>query len=213
MNVTIGDVSPRSYRQSVRAEAAAATRMRIIDATIARIRAEPSRPPSVDEIANLAQVARSTVYTVFGSRPGLFDAVALELHDRGGYARLLEAVREPDPRKNMRGGITAGVEVFASDPDVFRALHSMEKLDPNAVGGAIARIEAQRAQGMAWLARRLKKAGELRKGVTVERAAHVVWIAASFDAFDLLHSGRSLGSTEIAEILVDQAERTICRDA
>src|SRR5688572_30638016 len=131
-------MTPRSYRQSLRAEAAEATRTRIIDAVIARIRSEPFRPPSVDEIANLAGVARSTVYTVFGSRPALFDAVALELHERGGYARLLEAVREPDPRKNLRGGITAGVDVFASDPDVFRALHSMEKLDQAAAGGAIA---------------------------------------------------------------------------
>lgn len=202
---------PRHYRQSLRAESAAATRTRILDAAIARIRSEPSRPASIDEIANLAAVARSTIYTVFGSRPALFDAVALELHERGGYARLLEAVRQPDPRKSLRGGITAGVDVFASDPDVFRALHSMEKLDPNAAGGAIARIETQRAQGMSWLAGELKKAGELRKGVTAERAAHVLWIAASFDAFDLLHSGRGLEAPEIAEILVDGAERAICR--
>ena len=206
-------MTPRPYRKRLRAESAAATRTGIIDAAIGRIRAEPSRPPSVEEIADLADVARSTVYTVFGSRGGLFDAVALELHERGGYARLLEAVRQPDPRKSLRGGITAGVDVFASDPDVFRALHSMEKLDPDAVGGAIARIEAQRADGMSWLAKELKKAGALRRGVSPERAAHVLWIAASFDAFDLLHRGRGLGPARIAEILVDQAERTICRDA
>ena len=117
-------------------------------------------------------------------------------------------MRQPDPRDSLRGGITAGVEIFASDPDVFRALHSMEKLDADAVGGAIARIEEQRAEGMAWLARRLKKAGELRDGVSAARAAHVLWIAASFDAFDLLHSGRGLPPAQIAEILVDGAERS-----
>ena len=122
---------------------------------------------------------------------------------------LLDAVRVPEPRDSLRGGITAGVEIFASDPDVFRALHSMEKLDADAVGGAIARIEEQRAAGMAWLARRLKRAGELRDGVSAARAAHVLWIAASFDAFDLLHSGRGLRPAQIAEILVDGAERAI----
>jgi AcrR family transcriptional regulator len=203
-------MSPRRYEQRLRAESAAATRTRILDAAFDRIRAEPSRPVSVDEIAGLARVARSTIYTIFGSRPGLFDAMAMELHERGGYARLLEAVRQPDPRRSLRGGITAGVEIFASDPDVFRALHSMEKLDSDAVGGAIARVEARRAEGMAWLAGELERAGELRDGVTAERAAHVLWIAASFDAFDLLHRGRGLPATEIAQILVDQAERAIC---
>lgn len=201
----------RPYEQRLRAESAAATRTRILDTAFDRIRTEPSKPVSVDEIARLAGVARSTIYTAFGSRAGLFDAMALELHERGGYARLLAAVRQPDPRKSLRGGITAGVHVFASAPDVFRALHSMEKLDADAVGGAIARIEAQRAEGMSWLAGELRKAGELRDGVSAARAAHVLWIAASFDAFDLLHSGRGLPPDQIAEILVEGAERAICR--
>ena len=64
---------------------------------------------------------------------------------------------------------------------------------------------------MAGLALRLKRAGELREGVSTKRAAHVIWIAASFEAFDLLHSGRGLPTGEIAEILVDGAERAICR--
>ncbi len=204
-------MTPRPYEQRLRAESAAATRSRILDALFDRIRAEPSKPVSVDEIARLAGVARSTIYTVFGSRAGLFDSLARELFERGGYQRLLEAVRQEDPRESLRDGITAGVEIFASDPDVFRALHSMERLDADAVGGAIARIEEQRTAGMAGLALRLKRAGELREGVSTKRAAHVIWIAASFEAFDLLHSGRGLPTGEIAEILVDGAERAICR--
>ncbi len=204
-------MAPRRYEQRLRADSAAATRTGILDAAFDRIRAKPSQPVSIDEIARLAGVARSTVYTVFRSRAGLFDALALELHERGGYARLLEAVRQPDPRKSLRGGIIAGVEIFAFDPDVFRALYSMEKLDSKAVGGAIGRIEARRAEGMAWLAGELEKADELRDGVTAARAADVLWIAASFDAFDLLHSGRGLAPAEIAEILVGQAESAICR--
>ena len=47
--------------------------------------------------------------------------------------------------------------------------------------------------------------------MSVAHAAHVIWIAASFEAFDLLHSGRGLPADQIAEILVDGVERTICR--
>ncbi len=158
-----------------------------------------------------AAVARSTVYTTFESRAGLFDALAAEIWDRAGYPRLLEAVRVDDARESLRGGIAAGVDIFAADRDVFRALFSMEQLDPDAVGGAIRRIEEQRASGMTWAARRLRVQNQLRPGVSESQAAHIIWLLASFDAFDLLYTGRGLSAKRTAEILVGMAESTICR--
>jgi AcrR family transcriptional regulator len=201
----------RTYEQKARAEAAAETRRRIIGAVIDRVRKSPEKRISVDAVAKDAGVSRSTVYLVFGSRAGLFDAVAQEVYERAGYERLLEAVRVPDPRDTLRGGIRTGVEVFAAYRDVFRALYSMEELEPEAVGGAIGRVEAQRAEGMAWLARRLIRKGELKEGIKTAEAAHVLWIATSFEAFDLLYTGRGLSTDETARILVENTERAICR--
>ena len=200
----------RAYEQTARAEAAAETRNRILDAVIHRLRKAPAQRISVDAIAKDAGVARSTVYLVFGSRAGLFDAVAEEVYDRAGYSRLLEAVRVPDPRETLRGGITAGVHMFAAYRDVFRALYSMEELEPAATGEAIGRVEAQRAEGMMWLARRLSRHKQLKPGIKIKDAAHVLWIAASFEAFDLLYTGRDLSADETARVLVENAERSIC---
>jgi AcrR family transcriptional regulator len=36
-------------------------------------------------VLNATGVARSTVYVVFQSRAGLFDALAADLYDRAGY--------------------------------------------------------------------------------------------------------------------------------
>jgi AcrR family transcriptional regulator len=201
----------RAYEQNARAEMAAETRRRIIDAVIDRLRKAPAERISVDAVARKAGVARSTVYLIFGSRAGLFDAVALEVYERAGYPRLLEAVRVPDPRDTLRGGITAGVQIFAAYRDVFRALYSMEELEKEATGGAISRVEENRAEGMAWLARRLSRHKQLRPGVKIAEAAHVLWIAASFEAFDLLYTGRGLSADETARILVENTERAICR--
>jgi AcrR family transcriptional regulator len=201
----------RSYEQKARAEAAAKTRERIIDAVIERLEKAPAQRISVDAVARAAGVSRSTVYLIFGSRAGLFDAVALEVYDRAGYPRLLEAVRVPDPRDTLRGGITAGVHIFAAYRDVFRALYSMEELESEATGGAISRIEENRTEGMAWLARRLSRHKQLKPGVTIKEASHVLWIAASFEAFDLLYTGRGLSADETALILVENTERAICR--
>jgi AcrR family transcriptional regulator len=200
----------RAYEQKARAESAAETRRRILDGVYECLRQEPSTPPSVGEIARRSGVARSTVYLVFGSRAGLFDAFTQELWQRSGLRKLQQAVNVPDAREGVRGGIRAGVDIFAADRDVFNALFAMTKLDPDAVGGAVDRIEASRAEGMAWASRRLARQKQLKPGVSANRAAHVLWLVASYDAFDLLYTGRGLSAQKTAWILADTFENAVC---
>ena len=89
-------MAKRRYEQRLRAETAEETRRRILDAVYERLREAPSQPVSVDRIARMAGVARSTVYLVFGSRAGLFDALGDDLLRRDAYGRLLDAVADPD---------------------------------------------------------------------------------------------------------------------
>jgi AcrR family transcriptional regulator len=200
----------RAYEQKARAESAAETRQHILDGVYECIREEPSTPPSVGEIARRAGVARSTVYLVFGSRAGLFDAFAQDLWQRSGLPNLQEAVNVPNAREGILGGIRAGVDIYAADRDVFNALFAMTKLDPDAVGGAVQRIEEQRTKGMAWASRRLARQKQLKPDVSASRAAHVLWLVASFEAFDLLYTGRELSARETGRILADSFENAVC---
>jgi AcrR family transcriptional regulator len=204
-------VSTRKYEQRLRAETAAETRHRVLDALYRRLAEAPTQPVSIDQVARLAKVARSTVYLIFGSRAGLFDAFGADLLERGGYDRLVRAVNEPDVLDNLRGGIRASCEMFAAHRDVHRVLHSMAQLDPDAVGGAVHRAEERRTGGMTYLAGRLAEQGCLRPGVTADHAADVLWLLTSFDAFDQLYTGRALPTDRVAAILVETAERTLCR--
>jgi hypothetical protein len=126
---------PRRYDQRLRAEAAEETRRRVLDALYERLKAEPSRPVSVDEIAQIARVARSTIYLVFGSRAGLFDALAAELFRSGEFALVEAAVANPNARESLRDGLLGGARMFAAHRDVFRVLYSMAELDANAWAG------------------------------------------------------------------------------
>jgi hypothetical protein len=71
------------------------------------------------------------------------------------------------------------------------------------------RSEQRRARGMLSLARRLARHGALREGLGAKRAADRLWILTSFDAFDLLFTGRGMPAREVARALVEVAERSV----
>jgi AcrR family transcriptional regulator len=202
-------MATRAYEQRARAEEAARTRMRIIEAVFARLREAPAEPVAVDGIARTAGVARSTVYAIFGSRSGLFDAVGRELAERSGYARLLDAKHQPDGRDHLRAGIRASSEMLAANRDIYRALRSMAQLDEAAVGGVVRRMDEERAGGMARLAARLAEQGALRKDLSVKDAENVLWVLTSFESFDALYTGRDLATDQVVELLIDTAERAL----
>jgi len=204
-------MSPRRYEQRQRAEAAEETRRRILDAVYQRLEEAPTQAVSIDQVARIAKVARSTVYLIFGSRDGLFDAVARDLLDRGGFDRVVRATEDPDAREHLRGGFRGTAHTFAAHRDAFRVLYSMASLDPDAVGGAIQRAEERRAGGMRYLAGQLEEQGLLRDGVSPEEAAHLMWVLTSFDGFDLLYAGRGMTADEVAQTFIDTAERALLR--
>jgi AcrR family transcriptional regulator len=202
-------VATRRYEQRARAEEAEKTRQRIVDAVLERLRAAPAEPIAIDRIAAMAGVARSTVYAIFGSRAGLFDAVGAHLQERTGYARLVAASHQDDARAALRGGLRAASEMLAADRDTWRALRSMAQLDQEAVGGSVQRWEDERAAAMTRIAQQLHEQGHLRPGVSVEEANDVLWVITSFESFDLLYTGRGLPLDAVVERLAETAERAL----
>jgi AcrR family transcriptional regulator len=203
----------RNYEQRIRADTAEQTRRRILDAVAQRLRDAPTEPVSLDQVAGLARVARSTIYLIFGSRAGLFDAFTEDLADRTGLASLTEAVANPDVRQHLREGIAAGYRMFTEDLVVYRVLFSMNHLDPASLGGAVERMERRRAGGMAYLARRLAEDSVLRDDVTVEEAMDLLWVLCSFETFDALYTTRGKSLDETIELIISAAEHALCRPA
>jgi AcrR family transcriptional regulator len=203
----------RKYEQRIRADTAEQTRRRILDAVAQRLRDAPTEPVSLDQVAGLARVARSTIYLIFGSRAGLFDAFTEDLADRTGLASLTEAVANPDVRQHLREGIAAGYRMFTADLVVYRVLFSMNHLDPASLGGAVERMEQRRAGGMAYLARRLAEDSVLRDDVTVEQAMDLLWVLCSFETFDALYTTRGKSLDETIELIISAAEHALCRPA
>ncbi|GAB3826735.1 TetR/AcrR family transcriptional regulator [Dactylosporangium cerinum] len=154
-------------------------------------------------MARQAGVARSTVCLVFGSRGGLFDALAPDVLDRGGFADLLVAVRATDPREHLRGDITATVRMYASQHDALAALQT-HAAKPD---GAMQRAGEARLGGLRHLADRLHAAGLLR--VPHATAVDTLWLLTAFETFDTLHTGRDLPAATVADHCTALAEPTL----
>ena len=74
------------------------------------------------------------------------------------------------------------------------------------------RLEARRWGGMLHLAGRLAEQDLLRADVTIEDAANIRWVLASFDSFDALYSGRGMTTDDVARMLITMAERSLYPD-
>lgn len=202
----------RRYDQVLRADAADRTRRRILDGLGDQLRARPTEPVSMDALARSCRVARSTIYTIFGSRSGLFAAFVDDLFERSGLAELTEAVARSDARIHLREGVAAANRMYARDRGIYRVLFSLAKIDPDGVGAAARQKEANRLGGMQYLARRLAEDGALRADISVEHAVQVLWVVCSFDTFDALYCERGLSVDEATDRIVAMAERALCVD-
>ena len=202
-------MTTRRYTQQARAAAADETRRRILDAMRERLRSAPSEAVSIERVAQDAGVARSTVYVVFGSKAGLFEALGRDLLDRTGFQRIVDAVALPDARDAVRASLLAAAQVYAAERDVSRTIYSMWSLEPEAVRGTFEVVERGRAEGQRRMAERLAAEGHLHPDVTVDEATDILWVITSFETFDQLYTGRGLGEDDVAARLITIAERAL----
>jgi AcrR family transcriptional regulator len=204
------DMDKRRYLQRARANSSAATRRRILDAARATLERSPLGALKVDEVAHEAGVSRSTVYLLYGSRAGLFDALARHLRDTAGFDELVASSRLPDALESLRTSARIAVQLYARMPALARAIFTLGAIDPDAVA-AVRAIEDGRRPGQAHLAKQLAAQGYLRDDVSIEEATDILNVLTSFQAFDELFTGSGLDAETVADRLIAMAERSLCR--
>jgi AcrR family transcriptional regulator len=198
-------VSPRQYTLGARAEAASATRHRILRAARALLVQGDFRRVTVDEIASSAGVARATVYHRLGSKVGIFEALVVDLEQRAGLEQLIAIIETESPATLVESVIAAGCQYWGTDPDLVRAAIALGRLQPD-LARVLAPHDAGRSQLIRRMVERLSEAGRLGPACTHQEATDVLWLVTSFDAFDMLAQGRDLSQRAVAERLTALAE-------
>jgi len=193
----------RAYVSSVRSEAAAEKRDRVIEAAANLLREDASIARfSLDTVAKAAGVTRLTVYNQFGSRRGLLEAVFDNIARQGGLHEIADAMAMPDPLLALDRVIEIFCGFWARDAAIGR-LHEAMATDPEFAEALLERNERRRK-----LARML--VGHLAAKTTSRRAREdavdMIFALTSYPMFGMLNRGRSTGE-------VRQLVQTACRAA
>jgi AcrR family transcriptional regulator len=200
----------RPYRQRLRAESVAQTRQRIIDAARTALITPPPRTFNLSEVADRAGVVRSTIYTVFGSRRGLLQAVLEDVAARGGWERMRAAYRNPDALAALLGNIDAGTRMASDEHPVITAVFALAAVDADAAAVAAEEGEKRR-RGLGDMLRRMREQGYLRPDLDDDEALDIAYLLASFRTFDQLYTERGLDQPTAAQRLTRLATSTLCR--
>jgi AcrR family transcriptional regulator len=191
----------RTYQQRQRAHTAEATRQRILEAARACLTTTPLLAVSLERIAQRAGVARRTIYQVFGSRVGLFEALEQDLLQRGGFAEVQAAFNEnTDARQMLEQMVPAGVRLLDREQAILRALYLQALIDPEAAT-LTQRIDEGRIGGMRYLAQLLEEQGYTRPDLTRAEVGDILALLTDFATFDQFSSKAGLSPDAIVRRL------------
>lgn len=200
----------RTYDSPYRAQLAAQTRVRILEAAIRAFSEKGFDATSVDDIAAAAGVSRPTVFTAVGSKRDLIkqardvalagDDDPVPMPERPWVHALRD---EPDVQKAL--------QIYASAlGDIYSRAARLE-LAISAAGDSgvkeLARVSRQQRHfGCGVITGLLAAKRRLRRGMRPDAAVDVVFAAASPEVFDLLVSERSWSLERYRKWLADTLE-------
>ena len=197
-------MAPRAYRLGKRAAAVEETRARIIEAARDVISSSGFHRMSVDQVADRSGVTRATVYYQFGSKLGLFEAIASDFERRAGHERF-DALWRLRPAEMLPAFFRETVRFWATDPILVRHIVGLAAIDDDARRVAEAHDAGRRADLRAMIDR-LAGEGLLRTGVNPDHATTVLWLLSSFEAFDQLRNRSSLSLRATTRTLIELSQ-------
>ena len=172
------------------------TRDRVLDAAEELILSGGFAQATVTELADKADVSRATVFSRFGSKLGVLEALSVRCAGGPEMRSIREAVALPDPAEAVLGIIAASSDLWELQGHILLTLKAVAELEP----GAIALIDEQRRDqrdSLKHVVRGLEREGRLN-GVSREQAVAALHMITSVESFMELrrNAGLSLGATK-----------------
>ena len=212
--------SRRPYSSPLRAGQAAATRHRVLDAAWELFTTRGYVPTTVGRVATLAGVSVDTLYTTVGRKPDLLRAV-VESAISGTDDTVPAEQRDYVKHMRAASGATDKITIYADavaamsprTAPVFAALRDASHTDTDCAA-LFTEIMNRRGANMLKLAADLRSTGELRRELSDQYVADVVWATAGFEHYVQLVAGREWTPQAFGEYLQELWGRLfLARDA
>lgn len=205
----------RRYSSPLRQEQAARTRQRILDAAAALFEADGYARTTINAIARAAEVAPDTVYSTFGTKARVLTALIDRTLAPAGEVNVtdrpdLGTVRdEPDQRRQVHLFARVITPVSARVRPLFEIMRTASAVEPE-MAAVFAEMDGQRLRNMRRVAEWIAARGPLR--VPVDRAAELIWTAASPDVARMLCDVRGWSQDDYAAWLEDTLAHALLPD-
>src|ERR1700694_1981173 len=188
--------SRRGYNATLRTAHARRNRDRIVDVAERLFLSTGYGPTTIGGIADEAGASVDTIDKSFGGKPRLGRAIrARALRGEGPVPAEQRSdelqAREPDPRRIIEAWGKLVTEIAPRTSPLLILIRGAARTDPE-LRGLLREMDADRLRRMTENARRLHAAGHLRSGITIARAADVMWTYSSPELYELLVTRRGM---------------------
>jgi len=199
----------RTYDGRARKAAALSTRRAILEAARRLFLEHGYAGTTMPMIAKAAGIALDTVYASVGKKPALF-RLLVETAISGGEAAApaedrdyVQAIRaEPDAERKLRIYAAALSAIQPRLAPIFAVLQAAAPQDPD-LASLWSEISRRRAANMRLLADDLAGTGRLRRDLSLEKAADIIWSMNSPEFFLLLVDQRGWPLDDFERWLAD----------
>jgi len=196
----------RKYNSNLRDSQAAETRSKILGSARKLIAKEGFSGTTIASIAKDAGVSAQTIYAVYGNKGAIVAGMMTYLESAAGEAEFVEDLQKAHDSRGQLRVFTRWIQnLFDSGSDIFSVvLQSPTQPD-------LAKIrqngDARRLMGCNQLAQQWAASGELR--ISAEEAANQLWLASSFETYQLSLVNLGWDSARYESWLYKTAERLL----
>ncbi len=207
----------RIYDSSGRKHAATLTRQAILDAAHRLFLQKGYAATTMPAIAEAAGVALDTVYATVGKKPALFrllietaisgEDIAVPAEERD-YVRAIRAER--DAAEKLRIYAAALRRIQQRLAPLFRVLDGAAPLDPE-LASLWRNISQRRSKNMRLFAADLAETGRVRRELSLDKVADIVWSMNSPEFYLLLVEQRGWSAEEFEQWLAEAWVRLLLK--
>jgi AcrR family transcriptional regulator len=205
-------MAPRRYTSTRGSASAAQTSERVLDAAADLVAEDAFHTATMGDLARRAGVARATVFSRFGSKLGVLEALSLRCAGGPAMRAIREAQAIDDPVAALDALLLAGCDLWEKEGYIMVQLKAIVVLEPDASAIIDAQYDDQR-RGMEALARGLQQAGRLRDGWSVARAAAALHALTSVETFMMLRRDHGLPLAKVKQTIVELSRAVLSEKA